>query len=408
MNNTNSAPSRRDVKLTVAACYFGSFTQAAVANLPPLFYVLFNERLGMPLELIALFPTVFFGIQILIDALFSKIVFKIGYRLTAIFSDVISAVGLIVLGLSPFFSNPVATIFISGVLCAVGSGIIEITTSPLIEALPGDGKSSAMSFLHSFYCWGYLFVVLFTTGFFALFGKDYWFVLCFIFAVIPVSGGILYSLIGKLTTLEENGCSAKFSEFGKNALFLILFLLMICAGAGEQVVAQWASYFAEKGLNVSKTVGDLLGTSTFALCMALSRTFFGFICKKTGIRNALIVSVCALIVSYLVTALSPIPALSLIGIAACGISVGILWPATLSLAGESKLNGGTLMFALLALAGDIGCTVGPSVAGEISAATNINVGILSGVVFPVVALILLIVYGKVSARKLQNSRPLSE
>lgn len=408
MNNSSTVPQRRpqsakDVKLTIAACYSASFTQAAVANLPPLFYALYNEELGIPLGLIALIPTLFFGLQIATDAVFSVIVAKIGYRATAVIANALSASGLIILGFSPLFPSAIAAIFVSTFLCAIGSGIIEITTSPLVEALPGDGKSAAMSLLHSFYCWGYLAVVLSTTLFFALFGKTNWHVLPFFFALIPITCSILFLCIGRLNTLEDNGCSKRFSEFGKNSIFLILFLLMICAGAGEQVIAQWASFFAEKGLGVSKATGDLLGTSAFALCMALSRTFYGVKGKKIPLSKTLVVCSGALAFSYLLTALSPIPALSLIGVALCGLSVGIMWPGTLALAGESRLGGGTLMFAILALAGDVGATLAPSVAGEVSALTNVSTGILTGTIFPVASLILLMLYAK--SIKAKNSVP---
>lgn len=391
----------KDTKLTIAACYFGIFTQAAVANLPPLFYVLYNQRLNIPMELIAIFPLIFFAVQIAVDSLFSKLIEKIGYRFTAILADLFSMTGLILLGLTPLFSSDVVCVIASTVLCAIGSGIIEITASPLIEALPGDGKTAAMSLLHSFYCWGHLFVVLFSTLFFNIFGEIRWYVLPLIFALVPAVGIVLFSLIGKLHTLEESGRSNKFSDFGINALFPLLFLLMICAGAGEQAVAQWASFFAEQGLNVSKTTGDLLGTSAFALCMAAARTFFGIKGEKINLNKSLTVCALSLTAAYLLTSLSPVPALSLVGIGLCGLAVGIFWPGILSLAGQSGLSGGTLMFALLALGGDIGCTLGPSVAGEIAAATNVSVGILSGTVFPVLAIILLAVYKRKTDKNAQ-------
>lgn len=390
--NKNHNAFARDERLTVAACYFGIFTQAAVANLPPLFYVLYTQRLGLSVGLIALFPFIFFAIQIVVDAVFSKIVSKIGYRTTAILADAFSATGLILLGLTPLFETSTAIVICSTVLCAVGSGMVEITASPLIEALPGEGKTSAMSLLHSFYCWGHLFVVLFSTLFFNIFGEERWFVLPLIFAAVPAVGIILYSSITKIYTLEENGCSNSFSDFGKNALFPLLFLLMVCAGAGEQAVAQWASFFAEQGLKVSKTTGDLLGTSAFALCMAAARTFFGIKGEKIDLIKALSACAAVLAAAYLLTALSPLPVLSLIGIALCGLAVGIFWPSVLSLAGKSGLGGGTLMFALLALGGDIGCTIGPSIAGEIAAVSSVSIGILSGTIFPLAAIVLLAIY----------------
>ncbi len=233
-----------------------------------------------------------------------------------------------------------------------------------------------------------------TTAFLWAFGKNYWFVLPFMAAIIPILSSCFYLSIKKIHTLEEQGCSNKFSDFGKNKIFFLLVGLMICAGASEQNIAQWASYFAEEGLNVSKSVGDLLGTSLFALFMALARTFFGVIGKKLSLKKALILASAGLTVAYLITALSPLPALSLAGLALCGVFVGITWPGVLSLSGESGLKGGTLMFALLSLGGDIGCTLGPTLVGEIANAASINYGVLSGTVFPVIMFILLLIYSR--------------
>lgn len=379
---------------TIAACYLGLFTQAVVINLSPLFYVIYTTDLNLPLSLIAILPTMVFGIQIFIDALFSRFIAKLGYKFTAVMADTLCLVGLICMGIMPFVPNKTITLIISTLFCSVGSGIIEITTSPLIEAVSGDEKSGAMSFLHSFYCWGHFFVVLLTTAFLSIFGKENWYIMPFITALVPLSGGICYLSINKLHTLEDEGCSNSFKDFGKNRIFVLLMLLMICAGAGEQGIAQWASYFAEKGLNVSKSIGDLAGVCLFAFFMALSRTGYGILGKKLNLTKTLTISAAGLALSYLLTAISPIPLLSLSGIALCGLFVGVMWPGVLSLAGESKLNGGTLMFALMALGGDIGCTLGSSIVGEISANSSMNTGILVGMLFPLCMFILMFVYGK--------------
>ena len=384
----------KDVKRTFLACYSGIFTQAAVLNLPPLFYVIYTTDLALSLSFVAILPTLIFGLQIIVDATFSKLIAKIGYKKTAVFADTFSIIGLTILGLTPFLNAPEVTIICSTVLCAVGSGMIEITTSPLIEALETENKSATMSLMHSFYCWGHFAVVILTTAFLWAFGKNYWFILPFIAAIIPILSACFYLSIKKIHTLEEQGCSNKFSDFGKNKIFFLLVGLMICAGASEQNIAQWASYFAEEGLNVSKSFGDLLGTSLFALFMALARTFFGVIGKKLSLKKALILASAGLTVAYLITALSPLPALSLAGLALCGVFVGITWPGVLSLSGESGLKGGTLMFALLSLGGDIGCTLGPTLVGEIANAASINYGVLSGTVFPVVMFILLLIYSR--------------
>ena len=386
-----------DVKRTVFACYLGIFTQAAVLNLSPLFYAVYTTEYNIPLSLVALLPTLVFGLQIIIDAFFSRIAAKLGYKKTAVLADAACVIGLVILGLTPFFTYPAVAVICSSVLCAFGSGIIEITTSPLIEALETENKSSAMSLLHSFYCWGHFLIVLATTAFLWIFGKQNWFIVPFIAALIPLFSALTYLSIKKIRTLEEKGCSNRFSDFGKNKVFFLLVALMICAGAGEQSVAQWASYFAEKGLNVSKSTGDLLGTSLFALFMAIARTAYGILGKKIPLKKALIACSCGLAAAYLITALAPLPVISLAGLALCGACVGIAWPGVLSLAGESNLNGGTLMFALLSLGGDIGCTLGPTLVGEVSSFAGLNFGILCGTVFPVIMIVLLLSLPKKTA-----------
>lgn len=395
-----------DVKKTTLACYASLLTQAVVINLSPLLYAIFNMRLGLSTATIAILSTLTFALQMLIDAAFSPLIYKIGYKTTALLADFFGIAGLVTLGLSHFFGG--GTMIIIGILVgSVGSAMIEVVASPLLEALPNDKKSASMSLLHSFYCWGHLFVVLFVTAYLFVFGEENWFILPFVLVLVPLVNALLFLSIKKLTTLEDGGASNKFSSFGKNKYFIMLMVLMICAGASEQGIAQWASYFAEVGLGVQKSVGDLLGTSLFALFMALARTLFGVKGHKLDVSRSLIFCGGGLIFSYLLAALSPVPALSLAGIALCGLFVGITWPGTLSLSGESGLGGGTLMFALLALGGDIGCTLGPAVVGGLNSATgNANLSILAGTFFPVLLTVTAILYFT-QKRKDENKKTLS-
>ena len=395
-----------DAKKTTLACYASLLTQAVVINLSPLLYAIFNFKLGLSAATIALLSTLTFALQMAVDALFSPLIYKIGYKTTALMADGFGALGLILLGLSPFIGG--GTLIIIGILTgSIGSAMIEVVASPLLEALPGDKKSASMSLLHSFYCWGHLFVVLFATAFFFFFGEDYWFILPFIMVIVPLINAALFFSIKKITTLEEGGASNKFSSFGKNKYFVMLAVLMICAGASEQGIAQWASYFAEVGLGVKKSFGDLLGTSMFALFMALARTFFGFKGHKLNLEKSLAFCGAGLTFSYLLAALSPVPVLSLIGVALCGLFVGITWPGTLSLSGDSGLCGGTLMFALLALGGDIGCTLGPAVVGGINTATgNLNLAILAGTIFPIILTVTALIYFFCRKKDAQKQTPL--
>jgi MFS family permease len=159
--------------------------------------------------------------------------------------------------------------------------------------------------------------------------------------------------------------------------------MMICAGAAEQAMCQWASFFAETGLGVSKTLGDLLGPCAFAALMGLSRTFFGAQKGELPLERILLGASALCLASYLVAVFSPLPLLSLAGCALCGLSVGIMWPGTFSLASRAFPAGGTAMFAILALAGDAGCGLGPGLVGLVMKGTALNTGLLIAALFPV-------------------------
>lgn len=375
---------------TMYACFIGYIVQAIVNNFVPLLFVTFQNSYQIPLSEITALITVNFIIQLLIDMLSAGFIDKIGYRASIIIAHVFSAAGLILLTILPeLLPDAFMGIMIAVVVYAVGGGLIEVLISPILEACPTDNKEKAMSLLHSFYCWGHMGVVLLSTAFFAAAGIEHWKILTLLWAVIPIANIVLFlkAPIYSLTEDGEKGLSIK--ELFSKKFFWLLMLMMMCAGASEQAVGQWASTFAEQGLGISKTIGDLAGPMTFAMLMGVSRLIYGKYGERFHLDRFIQYSCILCIVSYLCIALVPIPVFGLIGCAVCGFSVGILWPGTFSKASASIKGGGTALFAMLALAGDLGCSGGPTLAGVVSSSfgNNLRIGILAAVIFPVLLLV---------------------
>lgn len=346
-------------KHTLRACYLGYITQAIVNNLAPLLFVIFQTEYKLSFEMIGRLILLNFCVQIGADFLSMKYVDRIGYRKSAVIAHAFSAAGLIGLGILPkVLPDPYLGLCAAVVLYAMGGGIIEVIISPIVDSLPGEEKESAMSLLHSFYCWGQVGVVVITTLLLQWIGGGFWFLLPCIWAILP-----LYNLFKFLrvplrrTVSEEERTSLKhlFSSRG----FLIALVLMMCAGASELSMSQWSSIFAEKGLRVPKVMGDLLGPCMFALLMGIGRTIYGILGSRMPLKPSLAVSGLLCVISYLLTVLAGNPYVSLFGCALCGFSVALMWPGTFSLTAAAFPKGGTAMFALLAVMGDIGCAVGP-------------------------------------------------
>lgn len=377
-------------KKTMYACFIGYIVQSVVNNFVPLLFVTFQNSYSISLSKITALITVNFIVQLLIDMLSAGFIDKIGYRASVMIAHIFSASGLILLTVLPeLFSDAFIGIVISVIIYAVGGGLIEVLISPIMEACPTENKEKAMSLLHSFYCWGHMGVVLISTAFFALAGISNWKILALIWAAIPLLNAVLFSKapMYSLNSEDEKGLSMK--ELFSKKIFWFLMLMMLCAGASEQAVSQWASTFAEQGLGVSKTVGDLAGPMAFAALMGLSRLIYGRYGDRLNLNQFMKYSCILCIVSYLCIALVPIPVISLIGCAVCGFSVGILWPGTFSKASASIKGGGTALFAMLALAGDLGCSAGPTFTGFVSGYFNdsLQIGILAAIIFPVLMLI---------------------
>ena len=377
---------RQNYKHTINACYIGYITQAVVNNFAPLLFLTFQRSYGISLGKISFLVTVNFGVQLLVDFLAAHFVDRIGYRISIVTAHILAAVGLIGLALFPqMMEDSYSGLMAAIILYAVGGGLLEVLVSPIVEACPTERKAAAMSLLHSFYCWGHMGVVILSTAFFYLFGIDQWQVLAVIWAAVPLANALYFFLV-PIRTLAEEEEGLSIRRLSGKMVFWILMVLMICAGASEQAVSQWASAFAESGLHVSKSVGDLAGPCAFAFFMGVSRVVSAKYSDRISLERIMLGSGGLCVVSYLLIALSPWPVLSLAGCALCGFAVGALWPSTFSLAMKKIPGGGTAMFALFALAGDIGCAGGPLVLGRISGVfgDDLRIGILAALVFPVI------------------------
>jgi MFS family permease len=368
---------------TLAACYLGYVSQAVVNNLAPLLFLTFQRQFHVSLGSLALLITLNFGIQLAVDLAAVRFIDTIGYRAAALSAHIFCTVGLVSMGLLPFIMpNPYGGLVIGIVINALGGGLIEVIISPIVEALPGNRKAAAMSLLHSFYCWGYVAVVGLSSLYFTLAGIDKWRYLPMLWAALPLGNILLFARVPLKTLIDESLSPAPLRFLFRKKFFLILFLMMICAGASEQAMSQWASLFAEAGLRVSKLQGDIFGPCAFAILMGLSRIFFGLQREAIKLERTLMVSGAVCLASYLITVFSPYPLLSLGGCALCGLSVGVMWPGTFSLASRFFPLGGTAMFAVLALAGDLGCAAGPGLVGIIMQNTSLSTGLLAAIVFP--------------------------
>ena len=379
---------KQNYQLTMTACFAGYVVQAIVNNFAPLLFLTFQRSFGIPLEQITMLVTINFGIQLLVDLLSAAFVDRIGYRKAVILAQIFAAAGLVLLALLPGIMSPFPGILTSVMIYAVGGGLCEVVLSPIVEACPTDNKEKAMSLLHSFYCWGHVGVVLLSTAFFAAFGIENWRILAAAWAVIPAVNALLFVKAPVPSLIQEGETGMSFRELFTSRIFWVLMLLMAAAGASEQGVSQWASAFAEQGLGVSKTMGDLAGPMFFAVMMGLSRLFYGKYGDRIRLDRFMIGSSVLCAASYLCVALAPVPVLGLVGCGFCGLSVGIMWPGGFSKGAAALPRGGTAMFALFALAGDLGCAGGPTVVGMVSGALggNLKLGILSGVVFPLLVI----------------------
>lgn len=370
---------------TLIACYLGFVTQAIAANFAPLLFLTFKQIYSLSLEQIAVIPLAFYFTQLLTDLAAARFVDRIGYRSCVVASQVLSSVGLVLLAFLPdLLLVPLAGILIAVVLYAIGSGLIEVLISPIVEACPFENKDGMMSLLHSFYCWGSVAVILGSTVFFSIFGIRSWRILACIWAVLPLINAFNF-VSCPIERLVEDGESMRIGQLFRTPIFWLMAMLMVCSGASEISMSQWASAFTESALGVNKTIGDLAGPCMFAVLMGISRAFYGKYSGKLDLTRTMLGCGLLCVCCYLLASLSSSPLMGLAGCAVCGLSVGVMWPGTLSISSQKCPRGGTAMFALLALGGDLGGSLGPAVVGSVSgiAEGSLKAGILAASVFPV-------------------------
>ena len=391
---------RNNYKHTIAASYIGYITQAIVNNFAPLLFLTFHNAYNISLDKIGLLLTINFGAQLIVDLISAKFADKIGYRKCVIGSQAFSALGLIGLAFLPeLLPDPFTGIIVSTIIYAMGSGLTEVLVSPIVEACPFEHKEAAMSLLHSFYCWGSVGVILISTLFFTVFGIENWKWLSCIWAIIPLVNIYNFSVC-PIEHPVEDGKGMRIRDLLRVPLFWLAILLMECAGASELSMAQWASAFAESALGLTKSVGDIAGPCMFAVTMGISRTLFGKYGEKLDLKKFMIGSALLCLICYITASLSGIPVIGLLGCIMCGFSVGIMWPGSISICSGKISTGGTAMFALLAMAGDLGGALGPAIVGNITqnAGNDMQKGMLSGCAFPLILLVSLLLLNRAGRR----------
>lgn len=384
---------QRNYKKTLTACYMGFITQAIAANFAPLLFLKFHSDYGIPMGKIALISAAFFLTQLIVDILCAKFADFIGYRKCVIASELLSAAGLIGLAFLPELTgNPFTGIIISVIIYATGSGLIEVLCSPIVEACPFEHKDAVMSLLHSFYCWGSVGVILISTLFFAVFGIGSWKILACIWALIPLYNVYNFAVC-PIERLTDDGSGMKTGSLLRVPMFWTAIILMVCAGASELSMAQWASAYAESALGLTKAAGDLAGPCMFAVTMGISRVIYGKYGDKLDLKRFMLGSGALCLSCYIAASVSDNSVIGLIGCIMCGFSVGIMWPGTISICSGRIPTGGTAMFALLAMAGDLGGALGPGIVGNITqlANDNLQIGMFAGSIFPLILIISLLV-----------------
>ena len=388
-------------KSTIRACFAGYVVQAVVNNFVPLLFLTFQSQYGIPLSQVTLLITINFALQLAVDGVSVFFIDRIGYRAAAVIAHICAALGLVGLAFLPdLLPSPFAGLLLSVLLYALGGGLLEVIVSPIVESCPSDHKAQTMSILHSFYCWGSAGVIVISTLFLKVFGASSWKILAAIWALLPLANCFVFTKVPLAPLVAEGGTSMHIGQLFRSRVFWVIMLMMLCAGASEQAVSQWASTFAEKGLGVSKAVGDLAGPTVFALLMATSRLLYGKFGAKIDLNKAMMASALLCVVSYLLIGLTTSPVLGLVGVGLCGLAVGIFWPGTFSTAAASLRGGGTAMFALMALAGDLGCSGGPTLAGAIAGAfgDNLRLGILCAVAFPALMILGILLIRRTDAK----------
>lgn len=380
-------------KKTLHACYRGYITQAIIVNLAPLFFIIFQDRYNVSFVTLGSIVLLNFVTQLMTDLVSIKFIEKVGYRIAAVMAHLLASIGLVLLGTLPNIMPVVPALVTATLFYSVGGGLLEVIVSPIVDSLPGEEKESSMSLLHSFYCWGQVLVILITTCLLFFIGNKNWHIIPILWAILPIYNLIKFLKVPMLPPLTSDE-RMPIKKLLNSKIFLVILLLMLCAGASELALAQWASLFTEKALGVSKAIGDVFGPCLFGVLMGVGRTVYGIYGGKVKLLRVLIISSLLCICAYLLASLSQNAMISLVGCALCGLSVSLMWPGMLSFASEEFKTGGTAMFGIMAVFGDMGCSVGPWVIGFVSEFTiatgeaqALRYGVLAAVIFPIVMMI---------------------
>ena len=390
---------------TLRASYISYMSHAIVNNFTSLLFVMFYTSFGISFQKLGLLVSFNFGIQLCMDLLIAKFGDKLGYRRLMVVSHLLMGAGLVGLAFLPgLFADPYIGLLLAILLYATGGGIIEVLVSPIVEACPTEEKSGNMSLLHSFYCWGHVLMVLISTIFFALFGIKNWRILTILWALVPFCNVFYFSVV-PIRHLTEEGQGYSISRLARMKEFWLFFVLMLAAGASEMGMSQWSSAFAESGLKVSKSTGDLLGPCMFAVLMGSSRIIYARLSDRIPLKMFILGSSLLCVITYLIAVFSKNPVIALLGCGFTGFAVGIMWPGSLSLSSAAIPLGGTAMFALLALAGDIGCALAPGYIGLISGLfhDSLDMGILFAVLFPLLMIAGVLILIKTDSQKKEGA-----
>lgn len=370
--------------------YIDYIVQAVINNFLPLFFVMFNTKFGISYAALGFVVLLNFLIQLLVDILSIKIVAKFGTRKCIIASNLFCGTGLVLLGVLPrIIPNTFLAICLATVFTAIGGGFIEVLVSPIVDRISGNMSKRYMSFLHSFYCWGQISVVLLITCAVLVFGHECWSVAAVCWSVVPFFAAAMFF---KVPIVEDAPPEERMRvrEMFASKTFILFIILMFAGGASELTMAQWASTFAEQGLGLSKFTGDILGPCAFAFFMGVGRIANSLLPERFSIRKVLLLCGILAAFCYLTAALANNSIVAVIACALCGLGVSVMWPGVLTLASGHFKKGGNAMFSLLAMAGDIGCSVGPWFAGIVAGASDLKTALLCSTVFPLTTVCILL------------------
>lgn len=386
---------------TRRCCYFGAMIQALGINLAPLFFVTLREEFSISFEKIGRLVLITFLVQLCVDFLAVYFVDKWGYRRSMIAAHLFASAGLFLFGILPqTLPDAYVGMVIAVFVYSVGCGLLEVLISPTVDAIPADNKATSMAMVHAYYPLGQVLTILLTTVAVSIIGADCWWLIFLLWSLVPLCN-LLYGLRAPFPPVLPENEKTPMRALVMNPRFWLMLLMMVCAGAAEMAMAQWASLFAEEGLGVTKLVGDLLGPCLFAVCMGVGRFWYGNCGNNIRLRPLLTGCSAAAVVCYLLAVFVTVPLLALLSCALCGLAVSLMWPGTLSAASGDFPRGGTALFALLALGGDLGCSLGPWVAGAVADVSRygLKAGLVAAAAFPLLLFLLLRICKKKTAKE---------